>query len=493
MTRKLHDSYSIKLSITIVICFVVGLAALLPSARSEIVARYTFDNSILMPGYAEDSVGTADGFVNGTISLDGQAHFTGVAGSYLDLGGAGGMGTVVNTLNDTTFEMWVRANQVPTGMSLFSFGSGVTNYMNLYATTNSNPDTPSSVFESRTGTSAYTNIAAVDNWDSVSQHYFAVTLSQPGGTGNVTGTLYIDGVQVAQNTNFGRLPSAMRVTTVNRLGQSQYSTGGTSNWPTEEMDDFRVWNRALSPTEIASNAASGANGISIWKKDGYADITSIANWDVDPTTGNQSLYVPRGYMTITSPQTFSNTLTVSSDPQYHGIVDVSATGNLGTNTASNVIAVRGGTLILGAASNLGSNQKLLITNAGIVSMAFAPTQAFVNQTDASSDGVLAIGANTSVDLSFNNKLSLGSTGFFSYGGNITPNSSDNTYRLGGGGGSLTFSSNLVDNGLTKRALVVGITGSGGTVELSGTGSNFSGGTTITTGTLQLDAGVSLGA
>jgi hypothetical protein len=70
--------------------------------------------------------------------------------------------------------------------------------------------------------------------------HVAVTLS-----GN-TGTLYVDGVQVGQNTNITLRPSSLGNTNLNYIGRSQYSDPYLDG----QIDEFRIYNRALSAAEV---------------------------------------------------------------------------------------------------------------------------------------------------------------------------------------------------------------------------------------------------
>jgi RHS repeat-associated protein len=63
-----------------------------------------------------------------------------------------------------------------------------------------------------------------------------------------TGTMYLDGVQVAQNTNVTLNPWALGLTTQNWLGDSQYAADPTLNG---SIDDFVVSCRAYSASEVA--------------------------------------------------------------------------------------------------------------------------------------------------------------------------------------------------------------------------------------------------
>ena len=62
-----------------------------------------------------------------------------------------------------------------------------------------------------------------------------------------TGTLYVDGVQVGQNTSMTLKPSSLGSTTQNWIGRSEYSS---DPYLDGQIDDFRIYDRALSAAEV---------------------------------------------------------------------------------------------------------------------------------------------------------------------------------------------------------------------------------------------------
>jgi hypothetical protein len=62
-----------------------------------------------------------------------------------------------------------------------------------------------------------------------------------------TGTLYVNGAQVAQNTAMTLSPSSLGSTTQNWIGRSQY---GSDAFLDGQVDEFRIYNRALSAAEV---------------------------------------------------------------------------------------------------------------------------------------------------------------------------------------------------------------------------------------------------
>ena len=73
-------------------------------------------------------------------------------------------------------------------------------------------------------------------------HHVAVTLN------GATGTLYVDGLQVGQNTTMTLKPSDLGATTQNWIGRSQFADPYLNG----RVDDFRIYNRAISASEVTS-------------------------------------------------------------------------------------------------------------------------------------------------------------------------------------------------------------------------------------------------
>ena len=86
--------------------------------------------------------------------------------------------------------------------------------------------------------------------------HVAVTLS-----GN-TATLYINGVVAGTNANMTLKPASLGSTTQNYVGKSQFSGDPAMQG---EVDDFRIYSRALSQAEVQSLAA--INPAAYWKFD----------------------------------------------------------------------------------------------------------------------------------------------------------------------------------------------------------------------------------
>ncbi len=186
---------------------------------------------------AADSSG---GGANGAL-LTGASWTTGKFGNAISLNGTNGYARFpagfISTLNDYTIAGWVNLNSVSTWARIFDFGSGTSVYMFLTPKSGSNAIRFAISTSGGSGEQQIngTSIPSTGVW-----HHFAVTLS---GT---VGILYVDGVAVGRNNNMTLKPSNLGYTTQNYIGKSQYSDPYLNG----SVDDFRIYSRALSPTEV---------------------------------------------------------------------------------------------------------------------------------------------------------------------------------------------------------------------------------------------------
>jgi hypothetical protein len=151
---------------------------------------------------------------------------------------------VVGTLNDFTITAWVKPTSFATWARVFDFGSGTSNYMFLSTQyTGTAPNGAKPRFAIRTASvneqGLNSSIALTGNaWN-----HLAVTLS-----GN-TATLYVNGSVAATNTGVTLRPSSLGNTSQNYLADSQWSGDPYFNGG---IDDFRIYGRALSASEIGA-------------------------------------------------------------------------------------------------------------------------------------------------------------------------------------------------------------------------------------------------
>ena len=103
-------------------------------------------------------------------------------------------------------------------------------------------------WESEVSGSGYLQTSPVNSFMPAKWSHVAAVLNK---TGDIL-TLYVDGAQVGQDTTFGANSDGTHASTIN-VGRRYYSGGGTASlYFPGEIDDIRIYNRALSAPEIAS-------------------------------------------------------------------------------------------------------------------------------------------------------------------------------------------------------------------------------------------------
>jgi hypothetical protein len=89
-----------------------------------------------------------------------------------------------------------------------------------------------------------------------------------------TGTLYVNGQPVATNTNMTLNPSSLGDTNQNWIGRSQF---GADPYLNGTVDDFNIYDRALSASEVATLASgqAGAGNVADYKFDEASGSTAL--------------------------------------------------------------------------------------------------------------------------------------------------------------------------------------------------------------------------
>jgi hypothetical protein len=151
---------------------------------------------------------------------------------------------------EITIACWVNVRNARLWERVFDFGSSSTGAY-MFLTTHEQQTTPNAPrFAITTSGNAgeqainMTTPAALslNTW-----HHLAVVLA--AGTPTYTGTLYIDKVAVGSNTAMTLRPSSLASTTNNWIGRSQFAVDPLFDGL---IDDFRIYSRALTATEIAA-------------------------------------------------------------------------------------------------------------------------------------------------------------------------------------------------------------------------------------------------
>ncbi|MGW0839643.1 beta-L-arabinofuranosidase domain-containing protein [Streptomyces sp. NPDC002787] len=166
----------------------------------------------------------------------GGAHEN-VRGSYqyVDLPAA-----VLGGASAITLSVWVKPTHDANWQRIFDFGNNTNRYMYLASRNAAGVPRFAITTGGAGGEQALNGTTALplNQWS-----HLAVTIS---GT---TGTLYVNGTAVAQNTSMTLNPSVLGTLTNNWLGRSNYSGDPVF---AGAFDEFNVWSRALTAAEITS-------------------------------------------------------------------------------------------------------------------------------------------------------------------------------------------------------------------------------------------------
>jgi fibronectin type 3 domain-containing protein/regulation of enolase protein 1 (concanavalin A-like superfamily) len=189
---------------------------------------------------AADSTG--DGWT-GTL-VNSPTWTTGKLGNAVSLSGSSQYVTlptgVVNGQTTCTLTSWVYLNSVSNWARIFDFGSGTGTYMFLTPKNAANGKIRFAITtSSSSGEQKIDGAAALGTggW-----HHVAVVLN------GSTGTLYVDGAQVGQNTSMTLTPSSLGATTQNYIGKSQWNDPYLNGI----VDDFHIYSSVLTSGQIAS-------------------------------------------------------------------------------------------------------------------------------------------------------------------------------------------------------------------------------------------------
>ena len=206
------------------------------SMKPALVAHYTFDassDSIASDEVAEHhgalqaGANRTEGKLGKAVSFDGKAgHVTLPAG-------------IAANLSDFTIAAWIRTDSDRTWARLFDFGDDRGNYLFL------SPHGGSGKPRFGVSTTYGHNEQSIDANTGLPKHewaHLAVTLS------GKTGTLYLNGTAVGTNPAIDFPPFQLGKTERNWLGRSQFAK---DPFLEGAIDDFRIYDGALSPEQIA--------------------------------------------------------------------------------------------------------------------------------------------------------------------------------------------------------------------------------------------------
>ncbi len=171
---------------------------------------------------------------------------------------------IASGLTDFTISAWVNPSQGTAWSRVFDFGTGTNDYMFLTTSAGGGPIRFAITSSGAGGEQQIngTGTLPLNTWSHV-----AVTLS------GHTGTLYVNGQVAGVNTNMTLTPSALGTTNQNWIGRSQYPADPYLNG---SVDDFQVYSRALSASQVAALAGGqpGAGDVASYKFDEASGATA---------------------------------------------------------------------------------------------------------------------------------------------------------------------------------------------------------------------------
>lgn len=219
-----------------------------PTGGGPLVGRWTFDEKSGTIAADLSAYKNNGALVNGptwtTGHLNGAVRFDG-SNDYVDLP----IGSVISTLSNSTFAVW--ANWSQTGGSwqrIFDFGTSTG--VNMFVTPAVGDNGAGSMrFAITTGGASGESQLSAGNRLATGWHHVAVVIN----AATMTMQLYLDGSVVA-STRTAKVPRDLGATTRNWLGRSQYSGDA---YFSGSLDDFRIYNRALTMAEIQTAMLGG--------------------------------------------------------------------------------------------------------------------------------------------------------------------------------------------------------------------------------------------
>lgn len=188
----------------------------------------------------------ADGSVTNSCTADGprQPGKLGDALSFCDSSSYVSLpaGVVSSLTGDYTVSAWVNPASNTAWQRLFDIGTGAN--ASMFLTINDGSEIRYAITTGGAG-----GEQRIDGTGTLPLNQWSLVTVTFTGT---TGTLYVDGKVVGTNTNMNVEPSAFGASTANYIGKSQYGGDPALDGT---VDDFNIYNRALSASEVAALAA----------------------------------------------------------------------------------------------------------------------------------------------------------------------------------------------------------------------------------------------
>ena len=301
---------------------------------NQLVAYYKFNETNFATAADSSGLGRPSAiFVNSATNVSGKF------GNAVNLNGSSQYvllpTNIVAGLNDFTITTWVYLNSVNTWSRIFDFGADTDRYMFLTPSAGSTMRFAITKFsgggeQQINGTSAL----GAGAW-----HHVAVTLK--GSEGSGVGILYVDGVAVGTNSAMSYTPDmigSLVNCTNNFIGRSAFSGDPYLNG---KVDDFRIYNGALSAAQISALAtltpATPAAPANVNAAAASANVINLSWTAVNSATNyvvQRSLVSGGTYSVIAFGITATNYTDVglSGNTTYYYVIATVSSGGTSTNS-----------------------------------------------------------------------------------------------------------------------------------------------------------------
>jgi hypothetical protein len=208
--------------------------------------------------YMNPNTDWVNGQIGGALDFDGYNDYVSLP-----------IGSVINSLRNCTFAIWVDWDGSNYWERIWDFGTGATYYMFLTPKNSANNRMRFAI--TRTGISGEEIMDAPTTLSSIGWHHVVVTIDAD----NHTHKLYLDGSPVGQNTSGYREPDDIGITNQNYLAKSQFTA---DSYFEGKLDDFRIYNYALSPGEVTE--------LYQWSGSGSGSVSGGAGYTMQSTSGD---------------------------------------------------------------------------------------------------------------------------------------------------------------------------------------------------------------
>jgi hypothetical protein len=265
-------------------------SVVISSPLPPLIHRYSFNES--SGTIAHDSVGAANGTLNGGAVFDGSGHvvLNGTSGTYVSL-----PGNLLASLSNVTLEAWVTNAVSPDNVALFSFDDGLQDgvgggYLRYVLHDQSNGRN----FLELASSSGNSFVAGNPGLGGQSVHVACVYSATTGMAIIYTNGVWETSLAVSTPLASARMNSAS-------LGRSPWSG---DPWLAGSIDEFRIYAGAMLPSDLAAAQFVGPNVLLTTNVSLTSTMSSgnlIMNWPVagsgftlvsSPTLGSGAVWTP---------------------------------------------------------------------------------------------------------------------------------------------------------------------------------------------------------